>query len=211
MTEADPKANILGHFGVQGVNHAGALKLDGATTELQVYSEDFFHLKTEELACVRGVSNEGVSISALHCVPLTLSGSATYHGKHRHYMILRPNFLALGPRYLEPTERVLTSITFGFSDANNLFYDWGTFGSIFEDRISRLRVSSNTRTRRIRPDTSTLSCKGHTVTIRTSTARIATSISSCAPEACFTTTSTPCQGRKRRHSKPRIRPLRNIP
>jgi hypothetical protein len=133
MTEADPK-NILGHFDVQGVDHAGALKLDGSNTELQVYSEDFFHLKTDEMACVRGVSNEGVSISALHCVPLTLSGSATYHGKHRHYMILRPNFVALGPRYLEPTERVLTSITFGFSDANNLFYDWGTFRSIFEDR-----------------------------------------------------------------------------
>lgn len=134
MIEADPKANILGHFTVQGVDHAGALKLDGTATELQVYSEDFFHLKTEEMACVRGVSNEGVSISALHCVPLTLSGNATYHGKHRHYMVLRPNFVALGPRYLEPAERVITSITLGFSDANSLFYDWGTFGSIFEDR-----------------------------------------------------------------------------
>lgn len=77
MTEADPKANILGHFTVQGVDHAGALKLDGTTTELQIYSEDFFHLKTEEMACVRGVSNEGVSISALHCVPLTLSPPIT--------------------------------------------------------------------------------------------------------------------------------------
>ncbi|MGY8666163.1 hypothetical protein Q3C01_27955 [Bradyrhizobium sp. UFLA05-109] len=134
MTEADPKTNILGHFEIQGVDHAGGLKLDGMATELQIYSEDFFHLKDEEMDCVRGVSNEGVSISALHCVPLTLSGSATYHGKHRHYITLRPNFVTLGPRHLEPAECVLTSITFGFSDANNLFYDWGTFGSIFEDR-----------------------------------------------------------------------------
>ncbi|WP_245286679.1 malonate decarboxylase holo-[acyl-carrier-protein] synthase [Bradyrhizobium sp. ARR65] len=47
---------------------------------------------------------------------------------------LAAQLLALGPRHLEPTERVLKSITFGFSDANHLFYDWGTFGSIFEDR-----------------------------------------------------------------------------
>lgn len=37
MTEADPKSNILGHFDIQGTDHAGALKLDGAATELQVY------------------------------------------------------------------------------------------------------------------------------------------------------------------------------
>jgi len=117
MTEADPKANILGHFAVQGVDHAGALKLDRKNTELQIYSEDFFHLKSEEMVCVYGVSSEGVSISALHCVPLTLTGGATYHDKQRHYMMLRPNFVVFGPRYLDPTARVITSISFGFSDA----------------------------------------------------------------------------------------------
>jgi len=133
MTEADPKANILGHFTVQGVDHAGALKLDRKNTELQIYSEDFFHLKSEEMVCVCEVSSEGVSISALHCVPLTLTGGATYHDKQRHYMMLRPNFVVFGPRYLDPTARAITSISFGFSDATNLFYDWGTFGSILRN------------------------------------------------------------------------------
>ena len=82
------KAPLLGHFTVQGTNQAGALDLDGSNTKLEIFSDDFLHLKDEEMACVRGVSKDGVSISAIHCVPLVLSGGASYHGKHKHFRAL---------------------------------------------------------------------------------------------------------------------------
>jgi hypothetical protein len=127
----------LAHFSVQGTDHAGALNLDGPNTKLDIFSDDFLHLKDEEMACVRGVSKEGVSISAIYCVPLVMSGSASYHDKHKRYITLRPNYVVLGPGYLEPKENVITSISFTFSEANNIFYDWGTFGSIiWKHRLS---------------------------------------------------------------------------
>jgi hypothetical protein len=76
--EIEGRASILGHFVVQGADHAGALTLDGPNTKLEIFSDDFLHLKNEEMACVRGVSKDGVSISAINCVALVMSGSASY-------------------------------------------------------------------------------------------------------------------------------------
>jgi hypothetical protein len=133
----EDQTSFLGHFTVQGTHHAGALFMDGANSKLEIYSNDFLHLKDEEMTCVRGVSKEGVSISAVYCVPLILSGSASYHDKHKSYMTLRPNYVILGPRYLDPEENVIASISFTFSEANQLFYDWGTFGHIiWQHRLS---------------------------------------------------------------------------
>ncbi len=121
----------------KGADHAGALKLDGSNTTLDIFSDDFLHLKDEEMACVRGVSKEGVSISAIYCVGLVLSGSASYHDKHKNFMTLRPNYVVLGPRYLDPEENAIRSLSFTFSEANQLFYDWGTFGHIiWKHRLS---------------------------------------------------------------------------
>jgi ApeA N-terminal domain 1 len=125
------QTSFLGHFTVQGTDHAGALFMDGANSKLEIYSDEFLHLKDEEMTCVRGVSKEGVSISAVYCVPLILSGSASYYDKNKSYMTLRPNYVILGPRYLEPEENVIAAISFTFSEANQLFYDWSTFGRIF--------------------------------------------------------------------------------
>jgi hypothetical protein len=130
VAEKEEQKQHLAHFTVHGADHAGALNLDGPNTRLDIFSDDFLHLKDEEMACVRGVSKEGVSISAIYCVPLVISGSATYHGKQKRYITLRPNYVVLGPGYLEPKENVVTSVSFTFSEANNLIYDWGTFGSI---------------------------------------------------------------------------------
>jgi len=136
MSQED-QTRFLAHFTVQGSDHAGALDLDGPNTKLDIFSDDFLHLKDEEMNCVRGVSKEGVSISAIYCVPLVTSGSASYHDKHKHYMTLRPNYVALGPHYLEPEEDVISSISFTFSEANHLFYDSGTFGHIiWKHRLS---------------------------------------------------------------------------
>lgn len=126
---AGPK-QILAHFTVQGTDHAGALTLDGPNTKLDIFSDDFLHLKDDEMNCVRGVSKEGVSISAINCVPLVVSGSASYHGRERRYLTLFPNYVVLGPCYLDPSESVIPAIAFTFSQANHLFYDWGTFGHI---------------------------------------------------------------------------------
>lgn len=130
MAENTEPKQILAHFTVQGTNHAGALTLDGPNTKLDIFSDDFLHLKDDEMNCVRGVSKEGVSISAINCVPLVLSGSASYHGRERRYLTLSPNYVVLGLCYLDPSEPVIASIAFTFSQANHLFYDWGTFGHI---------------------------------------------------------------------------------
>jgi hypothetical protein len=136
VENTEPK-QILAHFTVQGTEHAGALNLDGPNTKLDIFSDDFLHLKDDEMNCVRGVSKEGVSISAVYCVPLTMSGSASYHGKHKRYMTLQPNYVVLGAHYLEPEADVITSISFTFTEANHLFCELGTFGHIIgEHRLS---------------------------------------------------------------------------
>jgi hypothetical protein len=137
VAENTEPRQILAHFTVQGTDHAGALNLDGPNTKLDIFSDDFLHLKDEEMTCVRGVSKEGVSISAIYCVPLTMSGSASYHGKHKRYMTLQPNYVVLGGHYLEPEADAITSIAFTFTEANHLFYELGTFGHIIgEHRLS---------------------------------------------------------------------------
>lgn len=135
--EIEGQTSFLGHFTVQGTDHVGALALDGPNTTLDIFSDDFLHLRDEEMACVRGVSKEGVSISAVYCIGLVLSGRASYHGKHRNYISLRPNYVVLGPCYLDPEENAITALSFTFSEANHLFYDWGTFGHIiWKHRLS---------------------------------------------------------------------------
>ncbi|SED25334.1 hypothetical protein [Bradyrhizobium erythrophlei] len=130
MAENTEPKQILAHFTVQGTDHAGALTFDGQNTKLDIFSDEFLHLKDDEMNCVRGVSKEGVSISAINCVPLVLSGSASYHGRERRYLTLSPNYVVLGPCYIDSSEPVIASIAFTFSQANHLFYDWGTFGHI---------------------------------------------------------------------------------
>jgi hypothetical protein len=43
--EIEGRASILGHFVVQGADHAGALTLDGPNTKLEIFSDDFLHLR----------------------------------------------------------------------------------------------------------------------------------------------------------------------
>ncbi|XFF02411.1 hypothetical protein ACQ3JU_1165 (plasmid) [Bradyrhizobium guangxiense] len=137
MTDKETQKNILAHFTVHGKDHAGALSLDGPNSKIDIFSDDFLHLKDDEMKCVRGVSKDGVSISAINCVPLIISGSASYHDKNKRYITLHPNYVVFGPGYLEPASRGITSISFTFSEANNLFYDWGTFGQIiWKHRLS---------------------------------------------------------------------------
>jgi ApeA N-terminal domain 1 len=137
VAEKEEQKQHLAHFTVRGTDHAGALNLDGPNTKLDIFSDDVLHLKDEEMACVRGVSKEGISISAIYCVPLVMPGSASYHDKHKHFITLRPNYVVLGPDHLEPAADVIKSISFTFSEANNLFYDWGTFGNIiWKHRLS---------------------------------------------------------------------------
>ncbi|MGP9812015.1 hypothetical protein ACTZWT_10930 [Rhodopseudomonas sp. NSM] len=121
MLDNSGQKQFLAHFAVQGTEHAGVLNLDGMNTKLDIFSKDFLHLKDEEMNCVRGVSKEGFSISAIYCVPLTISGS---------HMTLQPNYVVIGAHHLEPEADVVTSISFTFTEANHLFYELGTFGHI---------------------------------------------------------------------------------
>jgi len=126
----EERSQILGHFSIQGVNHAGAIDMNGADTTIDIFSEIYLHLSSDEMQCVHGVSKDGSRISAINCVPITVSGTSGYRDEIRHFMSLRPNYIAFGPTYLGPTENTITSISFTFTNSNNLFYDWGTFGCI---------------------------------------------------------------------------------
>lgn len=120
----------LAHFTVQDIDHAGSLTLNGPKSTIEIYSDDFFHLTEEQMRCVRGVSKDGVSISAINCVGPGVPGTQTYHGRRKRFMSLVPNFVVLGPRHLEPQQSNIASVSFSFTAANELFYDWGTFGQI---------------------------------------------------------------------------------
>ena len=120
----------LAHFTVQGIERAGALTIDGRKSKIEVYADDLLHLTTKETTCLQGVSKDGVSISAIHCVGAESDGHSMYHGKTRHFLSLFPNLVVMGPRHVDPEQDNITSLSFSFSEANELFYDLGTFGQI---------------------------------------------------------------------------------
>jgi hypothetical protein len=79
---------------------------------------------------VIGIAKDGQSITCVNCVGAPIGGTATYYGKQRHFMSLFPNRVLFGPRHIHPEEKEISALTFSFTCANMLFYDWGTFGHI---------------------------------------------------------------------------------
>lgn len=130
----DEKESHLGHFTVQEKEHAGMLILDGAKSKLEIYSDDFLHIPAAQMKRVIGISKTGVSITGVNCVGAEVSGTSTYYGRKRHSLSLFPNFVVLGPRHLNPEEAEISALSFSFTHANELFYDWGTFGILLERR-----------------------------------------------------------------------------
>lgn len=123
----------LGHFVVGGKDHAGQLVIDGKKSSLEIYGEEFLHVPNEEMKRVIGIAKDGQSITCANCVGVKDGGSASYYGKRRHFLSLFPNRVLIGPRHINPEEKEIAELTFCFSKANMLFYDWGTFGHIIYD------------------------------------------------------------------------------
>lgn len=120
----------LGHFVVGGKEYAGQLVVHGEKSLLEIYGDDFLHIPEEEMKRVIGIAKDGQSITCVNCVGAPVSGRSTYYGKTRHFMSLFPNFVLFGPRHLNPEQKEISALTFSFTRANMLFYDWGTFGHI---------------------------------------------------------------------------------
>ena len=130
MKSVEHKNSHLAHFTVQGAEHAGMLILDGTKSKLEIYADEFLHIPAEQMKRVIGVSRDGVRITGVNCVGAEVGGTSTYYGTKRHYISMFPNFVVFGPRHLNPEEAEISALTFSFSQANQLFYDWGTFGHI---------------------------------------------------------------------------------
>jgi len=127
MTESK---TYLGHFVVGGADHAGQLVIDGRRSSLEIYGEEFLHIPDQEMKRVIGVARDGQSITCVNCVGVEVAGSTNYYGNRRHFLSLFPNRVLIGPRHLDPREKEIVKLTFCFTKANMLFYDWGTFGHI---------------------------------------------------------------------------------
>jgi hypothetical protein len=134
IKSVDQKESHLGHFTVQGVWHAGLLTLDGKKSRLEIYADEPLHIPSKQMRRVVGISKDGVKITAVNCVGAEISGTSTYYGTTRHSISMFPNYVVFGPHHTNPEDSEINSLTFSFSHANQLFYDWGTFGHIIGER-----------------------------------------------------------------------------
>jgi len=122
---------LFGHFTIQGAEHAGLLTLDGSKSRLDIYSEAELTFIPAEMRHIQGISKDGMRITAINCIGSS-AGGATYYGETRHFLSVFPNYVVLGARHLEPDRAEISSLSFTFSNAIRLFYDWGTFGRLLK-------------------------------------------------------------------------------
>jgi hypothetical protein len=112
---------------------AGLLTLDGSNSRLDIYSEGVLPFIPADMRHIRGILKDGVRITAVNCIGAG-TGRATYYGETRHSLSLFPNYVVLGPRYLEPDREEISFLSFAFSNATRLFHDSSTFGLLLNPR-----------------------------------------------------------------------------
>jgi hypothetical protein len=124
----------LGHFTIGGAEYAGLLTLDGRRSRLEIYSDSELTLDNIETKNIWGVASDGTRITAINCIPANKGGH--YRGEQsRYFLSLFPNYVVLGRPHIIADQKQIISLSFTFSSAGELFYDWGTFGYLPRARM----------------------------------------------------------------------------
>ncbi len=144
----DAESQYLGHFTIEGRKLPGVVTLRGGDSLLEVFTDKFVHLPKEKMRCIRGVARGGEKLTICDAIGSEISGTRSYHGTTKHFLSLFPNYVAVGPRHLEPNKKVIAELYFTTSGAIDLFYDIGAFGMADIKGIKKLMPTWTRKDRR---------------------------------------------------------------
>lgn len=108
---------------------SGTLLLDGEKSILHVWSHERFSADTSNLRTITGELDNNKKVSLLDCITVHESNSFGPVGISQHYKFF-PHYVIVGNEHFSHKEAFISRIRFLIDDANSLFYDRDSFGTL---------------------------------------------------------------------------------
>jgi len=107
----------------------GELILKRGRTNLGLSSKSEFH-RHESLDYIRGQTLDGRCITCIDCAWSSRGTNMKDGAEAYHYAHIFPHYVTVGDEHLDPLALVIEQISFTTDDLPELFYDFGSFGTI---------------------------------------------------------------------------------
>ena len=111
---------------------SGTILLNGPDSVLHLWSDNRFDVDEVDesgVDTITGILNDQTNVSLIECVNI---GGGDYFGHDgvSHHKKFFPHYVIIGPRYFSHSEKVISKISFLVDDAETLFHDLRSFGTI---------------------------------------------------------------------------------
>lgn len=114
-----------------GQSAVGNLNLDGTKTLLRLHSDEFPR-QVEDGACITGMTYNGGCVSLIDCRSPGTGHTSIKDGPTKYHAEVFPHYVAVGRRYLDPSDACITAVHFTTTDLTTLFYDFDAFGHVID-------------------------------------------------------------------------------
>ena len=111
----------------------GQLTLTGASSALELHSNEPFHVFGIEHGNIRGILTDKEKVSLIDCIPLVGTGHGSRAEETYHFARLYPHFAIFGDDHITNTEEKISSLHVIVEDATTLFYDFDAFGTSHDE------------------------------------------------------------------------------
>ena len=128
---------------------SGTILLDGPESILHLWSDSKFNIDASEsdTTTITGILEDQKKVSLIGCVR---EGESDYFGSDgvSHHKKFYPHYVAIGPRYFQNSDKVISNISILVDDAETLFHDRQAFGTALVppekfDELTKLDIFRN--------------------------------------------------------------------
>ena len=118
---------------------SGTILLDGPDSVLHLWSDSRFNIDESESDTITGILEDQKKVSLIECVQIRENDYFSSDGVS-HHKKLYPHYVIIGPRYFQNSEKVISKLSILVDDAETLFHDRQTFGTIVvtPDKLEKL-------------------------------------------------------------------------
>ena len=130
MDENDNNNFRNGLFSVSPTRRiSGTISLNGPESVLHLWSDNRFEIDESDANTITGILDDQKKVSLIKCVK-TYEQSIVGDEGISHHEKFFPHYVIIGNRYVSHSDKVISNISFLMDDAETLFHDRESFGSI---------------------------------------------------------------------------------
>ena len=127
---------------------SGTLLLDGEKSILHVWSHERFSVDSSNIKTITGELDNNKKVSLIDCITVHESNSFGPVGVSQHYEFF-PHYVIVGNEHFSQKETFISRIRLLIDDANSLFYDRDSFGTVQGNDSELKKLLSSRVTNRV--------------------------------------------------------------